>query len=52
MKANYLKSRPRNPVAMPARQRRGGFHGPSRKALRQGERRALERALRALDTGP
>ena len=42
---------PRNPVALPARQRRAGVHGPSRKAQRQQERRALQRALIAHD-GP
>jgi hypothetical protein len=38
---------PRNPVATPARQRRAGVHGPSRKAQRQHDRQALRRALGA-----
>ena len=43
---------PRNPVALPARQRRAGVHGPSRKAQRQRERQAMQRALRASDGPP
>ena len=43
---------PRNPVVLPARQRRAGIHGPSRKAQRQQDRQALKRALRASDGPP
>jgi hypothetical protein len=42
----------RNPVAMPARQRRAGAHGASRKAQRQHDRQALQRALSATDALP
>ena len=52
MKTDQLKQRPRNPVAMPARQRRAGFHALGRKARRQTERRALRRALGSLDEAP
>jgi hypothetical protein len=43
---------PRNPVAVPARQRRAAIHGPSRKAQRQQDRQALQRALSATDALP
>ena len=43
---------PRNPVVVPARQRRAGVHGPSRKAQRQHDRQALLRALGASDALP
>jgi hypothetical protein len=52
MKTNPMKLRPRNPVVMPARQRRAGIHAPSRKARRRVEQLALERELRALDAAP
>jgi hypothetical protein len=43
---------PRNPLAIPARQRRAGVHGPSRKAQRQHDRQSLQRALGAHDDLP
>ena len=41
---------PRNPVAVAARQRAAGAHGPTRKAQRNAARRALQRALATEDT--
>ena len=43
---------PRNPVAVPARQRRAGVHGQNRKAQRQHDWQALLRALGASDALP
>ena len=52
MNKKALRLAPRNPVAMPARQRRAGMHGPSRKAQRQHDRQALQRALGGRDAVP
>ena len=41
---------PRNPCAVPARQRRAGAHGPSRKTIRQIQQLALRRELSRADT--
>lgn len=39
------RARPRNPVAVAARKRAAGPHGPSRKAQRQQEKRKLRKLL-------
>lgn len=44
--------KPRNPFVAPACLRKAGAHGPSNKALRLGEKRALKQALRHLDAHP
>lgn len=44
MKITLNLQKPRNPVAVPARQRKAGAHGPSRSA-RQADRLALQREL-------
>lgn len=41
---------PRNPVAVAARRRSAGAHGPTRKAQRAAARRALKQALGTEDT--
>ena len=37
--------KPRNPVAMPARSRKAGAHGPNGSAQRHAAKRALQRSL-------
>lgn len=44
MKITLKLDKPRNPLAMPARQRKAGAHGAS-KAHRQADRLALQREL-------
>lgn len=45
-------SRPRNPLAMPARRRRAGSHRPGRGSMRQQARRACRRELELLRLSP
>ena len=45
MKIVIATTKPRNPLVGPARLRRAGRHGASRKALRQQARQALRRDL-------
>lgn len=51
MKLTLKPLRPRNPLALPARQRNAGAHRPSAGARRQGARRALRDDLAALGRG-
>lgn len=52
MKLTLKTAKPRNPVAMPALQRRAGAHRPSGGALRQAARRALRGELERLRPSP
>lgn len=45
MQRKRVGARPRNPIALAARRRAAGPHGPSRKALRQQEKRKLKKLL-------
>ncbi len=44
-KLKLKQHKPRNPLVVPALQRKAGSHHPSRKAQRQDQQRALRREL-------